>query len=172
MGWLIALGILTALAFLPLGLSLSYDADGFRVYWQVGLITISGSRKQNKSKKDKKKKKPAKKGKKGTSSSKSTEKKKGGSLSDFLPFIQIALDFLDDFRSKLRIRRLEMKLIMAADDPYDLAVNYGRAWAALGNLMPQLERLFIIQKRDLEVECDFEATKTLVVARIDLTITL
>lgn len=173
MGWLIALGILTALAFLPLGLSLRYDVDGFRVYWQVGLITISGSRKQNKSKKDKKKKKPAKKGKKGTSSSsKSTEKKKGGSLSDFLPFIQIVLNFLDDFRSKLRIRRLEMKLIMAADDPYDLAVNYGRAWAALENLMPQLERLFIIQKRDLEVECDFEATKTLVVARIDLTITL
>ena len=65
-----------------------------------------------------------------------------------------------------------MKLIMAADDPCDLAVNYGRAWAALGNLIPQLERCFVIKKRDLEVECDFEATQTLITARLDLTITL
>ena len=63
-------------------------------------------------------------------------------------------------------------MIMAADDPCDLAVNYGKAWAALGNLMPQLERVFVIQKREVEVECDFTASKTLIFARLDLTITL
>ena len=62
-------------------------------------------------------------------------------------------------------------MIMAADDPCDLAVNYGKAWAALGNLMPQLERVFVIQKREVEVECDFTASKTLIFARLDLTIT-
>ena len=67
---------------------------------------------------------------------------------------------------------MELKLILAGDDPCDLAVNYGKAWAALGNLMPQLERVFIIKKRDLEVECDFTADQTLVFARLDLTITL
>ena len=61
---------------------------------------------------------------------------------------------------------------MAADDPCDLAVNYGRAWAAVGNLMPRVERLFVIKKRNIEVECDFEATQTTVIARLDLTITL
>ena len=30
----------------------------------------------------------------------------------------------------------------------------------------------MIQKRDLEVECDFTANETLVIARLDLTITL
>ena len=80
--------------------------------------------------------------------------------------------FLGNFRRKLRLNRLELKLIMAADDPCDLAVNYGRAWAAVGNLMPQLERFFVIQKRDVEVECDFTASKTLVIARLDITITL
>ena len=65
-----------------------------------------------------------------------------------------------------------MKLIMAADDPCDLAVNYGKAWAAVGNLMPQLERLFVIKKRNVEVECDFTADKTLIFAKLDLTITL
>ena len=78
---------------------------------------------------------------------------------------------LGAFRRRLRLNMLELKLIMAADDPCDLAVNYGRAWAAVGNLMPQLEKIFVIQKRDVDVECDFNATQTLVIARLDLTIT-
>jgi len=61
---------------------------------------------------------------------------------------------------------------MAADDPCDLAVNYGRAWAAVGNLMPRLERVLVIKKRDIEVECDFETNQTRVIARLELTITL
>ena len=91
---------------------------------------------------------------------------------DFLPLVQLVLDFLGDFRRKLRVNRLEMKLIMAGGDPCDLAVNYGKAWAALGNLMPLLERAFVIKKRNLEVECDFTESKTLVIARLDLTITI
>lgn len=174
MGWLIALGIVIALALLPLGISLRYDAEGFRMRLLAGLISIPLSGKQEKPKQEKKQKKPVKKGKKASSSTSShpKEKQKGGSLSDFLPFVQLAVDFLDTFRRKLRIRRLEMKLIMASEDPCDLAVNYGRAWAALGNLIPQLERCFVIKKRDLEVECDFEATKTTITARLDMTITL
>ena len=97
---------------------------------------------------------------------------KGGSWKDFLSLIPVVLDFLGDFRRKLRVNRLEMKLILAADDPCDLAINYGRAWAALGNLWPMLERVFVIKKRDVEVACDFTASKTLVTARMDLTITL
>ena len=96
----------------------------------------------------------------------------GGSWTDFLSLIPIVLDFLGDFRRKPRGNRLELRLSMAADDPCDLAINYGKAWAALGTLMPQLERFLVIRKRDLEVECDFTASQTLVTARLDLTITL
>ena len=42
----------------------------------------------------------------------------------------------------------------------------------MGNLMPRLERVFVIKKRDIEVECDFEESSTKVIARLDLTITL
>ena len=98
--------------------------------------------------------------------------KKGGSLKEFLPLVDYVLDFLSAFKRKLSITRLEMKLVMAGEDPADLAVNYGKAWAALGNLMPLLERAFVIKKRDLEVECDFLAEKTLIAARADISITL
>ena len=79
------------------------------------------------------------------------EKKKGGKVTDFLPLVKVALDFLGDFRRKLRIKHLELQLCMAGDDPCDLALNYGKAWAAVGNLIPQLERFFVIKKRDFSV---------------------
>ena len=65
-----------------------------------------------------------------------------------------------------------MKLTLAGGDPCDLAVNYGRAWAALGNLLPLLEQVLVIKKRDLVVACDFTADKTFIYAHVDLTITL
>ena len=82
------------------------------------------------------------------------------------------MDFLDAFRRKLRVDHLEMKLVLGGGDPCDMAVNYGKAWAALGNLMPLLNRAFVIKKRDLEVECDFLADTTVITARLDLTITV
>ena len=38
--------------------------------------------------------------------------------------------------------------------------------------MPVLERWFVIKKRDVEVECDFTASETKIIARMDLTMTL
>lgn len=103
---------------------------------------------------------------------KQEKKETGGSVQDFLPLVKVALDFLGDFRRKLRLDELYLRLILASGDPCDLAVNYGKTWAAVGNLLPALERWFVIKKRDVEVECDFTASETLVIARIQITITL
>jgi len=84
----------------------------------------------------------------------------------------VALGFLNGFRKKLRVDCLELKIVMAGGDPCDLAVNYGKAWAALGNLQPLLERVLVIKKRNIELECDFVAASTLVTARVDITMTL
>ena len=83
-----------------------------------------------------------------------------------------SLDFLGDLRRKLRVRQLYLRLVLAGDDPCDLAVNYGKTWTAVGNLLPVLERWFVIKKKDVEVECDFTASETLVVARLEITMTL
>ena len=169
MGWLIAAGIFLLLAVLPLGISAVYDDAGSLLMAIAGPLRIKlypskGKKKEKKAKAEKKKKSSV--------AAPGGKKKKGGSYRDFLPLAETVLKFLSTFRRKLRVKRLEMKLIMAADDPCDLAVNYGKAWAAVGNLMPQLERLFVIKKRNVEVECDFTADKTLIYARLDLTITL
>ena len=179
MGWVIFFAVVLLLAILPLGVFVSYDEDGVLVKIVAGPVKITLFPRPKKGKKSEKK------SKKKTSASpaeqlpkppqppkQSPEKKKGGSWTDFLPLVQVALDFLGSFRRKLRIDQLELKLTMAGDDPCDLAVNYGRAWAAVGNLMPQLERLFVIKKRNIEVACDFTASQTLVKFRSEATITL
>ena len=169
-GWLIALGGLTLLAILPIGVSALYNEEGSLVRLILGPVrwTVYPAKK----KKEKNQKTKKTKTKTTGTAKKKEPSQKGGSLQDFLPLVKLILEFLTDFRGKLRVSRLEMKLILAGDDPSDLAINYGRAWAALGNLLPQLERFFVIQKRDVEVECDFTASKTLVIARLDITITL
>ena len=169
MGWLIALAVIVLLAILPLGVSAIYDEAGpliRLIFGPVKLQVFPAKKKSFAPKKAKAKKQKTQ----STGAQKKTSN--GGKLSDFLPIVYTILDFLADFRRKIRVNRLEMKLTMAGDDPCDLAVNYGRAWAALGNLEPQLDRLFIIKKKDLQIQCDFEETDTRIAARLDLTITV
>lgn len=164
MGWLIALAVLVMLGFLPLGVKGVYDASGAFVDLLIGPIRIPIYPK----KKEKKKKEE---GKSKKETDEATEKK-GGSYKEFLPLIRVLLDFLKDFCRKIRVKRLEMLLCLGGDDPCDLAINYGKAWAAIGNLMPQLERFFVIKKRNLQVRCDFDQIQTTIYVRADITITL
>ena len=186
MGWLIALGVVIVLAILPLGVSVKYYEEGPQVWIIAGpawfkVFPLKKKPPEDKTKKEKKKKpEPAPAENKETvpapepksKAKPAKDKEKGGKLTDFLPLVKVALDFLGDFRRKLRVNYLILNLTMAGGDPCDLAVNYGRANAALAGLMTQLERLFIIKKRDVRVNCDFTADATTIVARLDLTITL
>ena len=170
MGWIIALLILFLLAILPLGASVLYDEDGPRVRILAGPVKIQVFPMKKKAKKDKPKKESKKKPAKGAKSE--AKSKSGGSWTDFLPLVRIALDLLNDLRRKLRVNELKLHLTMAGDDPCDLAVNYGRMNASLAGLLSQLERCLVIKKRDVHVACDFTASKTVILARLDLTITL
>lgn len=180
MGWLIFLAILIGLGCVPLGVRLHYDEDGplaavllgrlpIVLYPLPGWLKKLTSREKKDGEKKPKKEKPKKeKPPKDTVG----EGPQGGSWKKFLPLVRLGLHFLGDFRRKLRVNRLVLRLTLAGDDPCDLAVNYGRAWAAVGNLLAAMQRAFVIQKRDVEVQCDFLGEETKVVFAMDLTITL
>lgn len=172
MGWIIALGVLILLALLPLGVGVDYSKAGLGVKLHIGTIRYSLYPK-TKGKKQEQPEKQAEPSQSKTSHANGEGKTKaGGSLKDFLPLVKTALELLKDLRRKIRVKGLYLRLILASSDPADLAMNYGRTWTALGNLMPQLEQLFVIRKRDVEVECDFTASETTCIARVDVTITL
>ncbi len=159
MVWLIILAVLCGLAFVPLGFSAEYRENDPGVWLLIGPFKYR-----------------VYPGKKKTKKKESQGRKqitpKGGSYRDFVPVARAIFDFLGQFRRKLRVRDLQLKLTLAGDDPCDLAINYGRAWAAIGALIPQLERLFVIKKRDLSVDCDFDGDKTRIYAKVIATITI
>ena len=165
MGWLIALGILLLLGMMPLGLRVGYDDAGLRASLLIGPVKLFLYPRQPKEKK-------AKTETEKQSKSSGKAKTSGGSVSDFLPLVQLILSLLDNFRKQLYITHLRLKLILGGGDPCDLALNYGRGWAVLGNILPLLEQVFVVKKRDLEVECDFTADQTTIVAGADIVIRL
>ena len=176
MGWLIFLAVLLLLGSMPLGLRLRYDAGGAEAVllvgvFRLGLYPMSDRLYRLLHRPKKQKTQPVPQAP--TAPPQPPPKKKpGGDWKRFLPLLQTGLDFLGDLRRKLRVDHLTFHLIMAGDDPADLAVYYGRAWAAVGCLMPRLDRAFVIKKRDVQVECDFVGTETRVVFAMDLTIAL
>lgn len=197
MFWWFLLGIFVLILILPLGASLLYDAEGFRVRVIAGPIRFTVFPMKQKKEKPKQQSGPEKPAeekpehaaaesappkqalpeapKPPPKPEEKAEKKEpaGGSITDFLPLVELALKFVGEFFHKtLHIDALYLKLTMAGDDPADLAINYGRTWAALGNLWPYIDRMFTIKKRDVQVQCDFTASETLVNARVDITLTL
>lgn len=179
MGWIIFLGILLVLGAIPLGIRVVYVDTGFLVTALAGPIRL---RLFPQKKKPKPSEQPAPSPESeecapspASPPASAPEPQKaaaGGSWKDFLPLVKTALDFLGDFRRKLRIRHLECRLTLAGGDPCSLAVNYGRAWAALGNLLTLLEKSFVIGKRDVQVQCDFTSGETRITFQSDITITL
>lgn len=162
MGWIIALAVLVGIALLPIGIRGVYRESTAGVWVLIGPLKFRLYPAKPKAKKTSSQ--PKKGGNKNA--------KKGGSLSDFYPIVRTVLDFLEQLRRKVRVKDLELKVILAGDDPCNLAVNYGRAWAALGSLMPQLDRFLSIRKKNVEVECDFVAETTKVYAKVDATLSL
>lgn len=169
MGWWIAFTLLVLLGFAPLGIIGEYQSAGANAWLTVGPFRyriyprkkVAGSYKRDTGFEKKKE-----------GSAVAQKKKTAGSVSDFLPLVDNVFSLLVDFRKHLQIRILRMHLVLAEEDPCDLAMHYGDAWAALGNLIPLLEQNFRIRKRDMTVSCDFTAEKTKIYAYVHGTISL
>ena len=171
MGWLIAIAILLLLGFLPICFSAVYDTHGAFARLYIGPVHISLYPRKPKNSGKKKVNNGEKLG--GSFESYETRNKKTeSSLSDFFAVGQIILDLLGDFKQKLKIKDLKLHAVLAGGDPCELALKYGRAWATLGNLVPLLEKHFVIKNRELDISCDFLAGTTYVDAKINLCLSL
>lgn len=169
MAWMIVALLLVLLSCIPFGISVIYSASGWHINLLLGIFQIPVYPSN-------KKKKGAKRKSNTTVTAKdkslTDQDKTGGNYNDFLPLLRPVADFLGELWYKFRVKRLEMFLTMAGEDPCDLAINYGKAWATVGNIIPILERFAVIKRRDIQVYCDFTVAKTTIYFRADITITL
>lgn len=165
MGWLIAAGCLLVLGLLPLTIRLAYDSTGARVLLGVGPVRfpVFPTQKQKKIENSQCTK---------TQKQQKKSENTGGKLSDFLPLMENILTLVAELRRRIVVTDLYLKIRMTGDDPCDLSIQYGRTWAALGNLVPHLDRLFVIKKRNFDIQCDYTSDDSSVFAHAVLRITL
>ena len=174
MWWIIPVAIvllIVGLAFLPVGLRVIYDKDGLTAKLLVGFIPYKLNLTEINEKSLERRQKTRRK------MEENPEYKPpiihmDGTLREFIPLLDLYLQLLFNPKYKLRIKLLELKLTMANDDPFDLAMNYGKALAILNGLLPQLERIFNIKKKKMDVACDFLAEETMLYVRADLLLPL
>lgn len=170
MVWLAVVGFLLLLLFLPLGFRICYDDNGLRVILKFGPIqTLLYPRRRSNKEDNKSQEFNSQKTKNATGNKQSTNNRR---FSDFFPVLQLVYDFLKDFRKKLRVSILELRLVVAGSDPSDVAINYGRAWSVIGGLMPLLDQVFTIRFRNVCVDCDFLSSQTRLLGRVEFTITV
>lgn len=172
---LVIFAVLVLIGCIPVGVDARYGADGIFLAAKIGPFRLQLLPQKPK----KKKKKPAKKQQPAAKPAKKkpAEKKKNpllsGGVDGLMQMLTLALDTLGDLRRKLRVNELTLHVtVPGSDDPAKAAMNYGRAWAAIGALTPAMERLFVIKKRDIRPELDYNETQMKADAHLVTTITI
>ena len=167
MTWVILVAaIFVFIGCLPIGIKATYDEFGFAAKANFGpfsYVLYPGKAKKKGEAKPAAKAKPVKA---------APKEEKGGKADTFMLLLKQLPDFFSDLRRKLRIKHIQLRYTIAGGDPADLALNYGKAWAAIGSIWPLLERFFVIKKRDVSVLCDFEGSESIILARLHISITL
>lgn len=158
--WLLILGAVIGISLLPIGIQLRYATGGPEARLLIGPVKLQLYPSKQKEKQRK---------------SQFSEKRKqssndGGKVSDFLPLLQVLIDLLSELRYKAYVSFLDLRLVLGGSDPCKIGLDYGRAWIVLGNILPLLENIFRIKKRNLHVEADYMASETTIYASVDIAI--
>lgn len=179
---LVILAVLVLIGCIPVGVDAAYGEGGVLFSAKIGFFRLqilpAKPQKPKKPKKPKQQKpaaSPAPSAAPDAPAAEAAPQKKlalPGGLNGILRLVNLALSTLGDLRRKLRVEELTLHVTFAGDDPADAALHYGQAWAAVGALMPALDRLFVIKKRDICPILDYNREQMSVDAHLILTITI
>lgn len=162
-------GILAVLIVLPVGIRVRYRDGTLKLWYCFGPVRVPGYPTGEKTEE----KKNTQSGvRKVVDEHVEANRKHDSSLGNLLAQLKTVLGLFWALKPKLRLKRLELKLRLAGEDPCAVAMLYGGAWAAIGILVPALEEAFILGKRDLDVDCRFDGGSTTLEAGLDLSVSL
>ena len=154
---LIILLILFLIAIIPVGVLFEYSEDGIMLALKAAFLKIKLFPKEEKPKKPKEEKPKDEKPKEEKPKEEKKPAPKRGGLAELLEGVLPAVfDTLDRFRRKLTVNYLTIHYDSAAEDPYDAAMHFGNVSAALGAVLPALERKLRIKKRDIRTAVSFD----------------
>lgn len=137
--------LIALLLLLPVHLWLEYSVEGFSLKVRLlffNLVRVPGEKGESKPKLEKKKKAP--------------KEKRGGLVKTFFAMRDDIFKALGKLGKGLRIRKLKVWYLAAAEDACAAALQFGRMSAALGAVTALLENLFVVKKKDYRLDVSFE----------------
>ena len=166
----VILAVIIVIALLRFGVYAEYSEDGIIVKARVGPVSalVFPQKAKRKKAEERKKAKKMKKSKK----AKESEDKAPGGLRGFLDFMPPVQNALGRVRRRLLIKNLTIRFVSANEDPAKAAMAFGMANAASGAVMPALEKVFRIKRRDLRFSADFEAVQPRIYIKAVISIAL
>lgn len=174
--FLIIFIVLAVLLLIPFGVDGGYSGGVLQLSVKAGPFRIKLLPKKEKPPKAKPaKKKEKKKKKKDDGKEDGGKKKKEKKPLDFkkiLQIIKLGLKALGRFRRQLNIDYIRLKYTVATDDPFNTAMQFAAANAAVGTLCPLADRAFKIKQREVGIYSDFLADKPIIDFWLTATINL
>lgn len=168
---LVILAVLWLISRVRLGGLVQYSEEGalFRVIVGPLKITLfpAKEKKPQKEKAQKERKKKAAK-----KPPEETQEPKGGALPPVMELLPLAAEAAGELKRKIRIDDLTIHLAWASGDPFQTAIGFGGANAAMGMIWPMIDNNFKVKKHDLGVAVDFERDKPSIYCKFALTITV
>lgn len=166
--FLIILIVLAVLLLLPFGVDGGYSGGVLQLSVKAGPFRIKLLPKKEKEPKAKR----AKKKKKKDEGEKKKKEKKPLDFKKILQIIKLGLKALGRFRRQLNIDYIRLKYTVASDDPFNTAMQFASANAAVGTLCPLADRAFKIKQREVGIYSDFLADKPVIDFWLTATINL
>ena len=163
---IIVLAVLLLLALLRFGVHLEFCEEGLFIKATLGFVKVQVYPLRKKSADKEKKKKSGKKKKK----KKDKDNKKPGLAADFPVILKAIKKVFSRFRRRLLVKKLVLYYTAAGEDAYKTAMSFGLASAAFDSIIPALEALFRIRKRDVRESVNFMDTKARIYFKIIISI--
>lgn len=158
---LLVLAVFWLLGQIQLGVGAEYRAEGLRVWLRAAAWNIQVF--PPKKKKRTKPSRPPKQEKPGAEVPKpGLAEQAGGALDYARALLPILLEAAGQFRRKIRVDKLRLKVTVGAADPADAAMRYGQANGALGALWGTLNETFDLKDGKATAQVDFDARETTV----------
>ena len=174
---IILLAVFWLLGQIRLGVGAEYRAEGLRVWLRVGLWSIPVFPLKPKKRKKNSPPQPSSPGPeqpkpKREPPTPNWSEQIGGALEYGKALLPILLEAAGQFRRKIRLDKLRVKVTVGAADPADAAMRYGQANGALGALWGTLNEVFDLRDGEASAVVDFDAREITVYALAALSLKL
>lgn len=170
--FLAVVGIIGLLLLLPIWLYVEYAGDEPRVHVGYGPIRVQLLPKRRKKKNRKKQKKQEAVEPTPPPKEKRTVQSVYASAKQYLPLVKTVLGMIPSTLRAVVIDELRVYVKLNDDDPADLALHYGQAWAAIGWLVAAISNLFQLKRQDVRPVVDSQCEGFTLEASVKVHLTL